>query len=119
MTLRFVVPIALLLAGCGGRKEAAHAVPIGKAITIQAPRGLPAVPIPADNPPTAESVRLGSVLFFSTSLSMDRTLSCASCHNPAKAFTDGQRFSLGVGGKKGGRNAPTILNSAYNRLQFW
>ncbi|MBZ5701989.1 MAG: c-type cytochrome [Acidobacteriia bacterium] len=93
--------------------------PIGKPIVIKAPLGLPPVPVPADNPPTAETVALGRRLYYDKALSADNTISCASCHGPANGFTDNKAFSSGVGGKLGGRSAPTVINSVYNTLQFW
>ena len=89
-------------------------------VAIEAPVGLPPVPIPADNPPTAETIALGRQLFYDVRLSKDNSLSCASCHNPKLAFTDGLNdYSKGVGGTTGVRNAPTLLNVAYSPLQFW
>jgi cytochrome c peroxidase len=116
--------VALILTGCAGNKTEAPAAaksakPIGAVLEIQAPLGLPPVPIPADNPPTAETVALGKKLYFDTKLSADQTLACASCHSPEKGYTDNAQFSSGVGGKLGGRNAPTVLNAAYNPEQFW
>jgi cytochrome c peroxidase len=97
----------------------AGAKPIGKPIEIVPPLGLPPVPIPADNPVTAETVALGRRLFYEKRLSADNTLSCSSCHNPLLGFTDNQRHSTGVGGKTGTRNAPTVVNAAYAPMQFW
>ena len=93
--------------------------PIGRVVQIPTPLGLPPVPIPADNPPTAETIALGRLLYYDTALSVDNTVSCATCHNPQLGFTDGKRVSNGVGGKNGVRNSPTVLNSAYFTLQFW
>jgi cytochrome c peroxidase len=93
--------------------------PIGKSITITPPLGLPPVPVPADNPPTAETIALGRTLYYDPILSADKSISCASCHGPEVGFTDRNSFSIGVGGKKGGRHSPTVINSAYNELQFW
>lgn len=95
------------------------AAPVGKAVAIEAPLGLPPVPIPADNPPTAETIELGRSLYYDTALSSNNTISCASCHSPEQAFADGKRVSNGVGGKLGVRNSPSVLNSAYWTLQFW
>jgi cytochrome c peroxidase len=95
------------------------AKPIGTVIRIVAPLGLPPVPIPADNPPTAETVALGRRLYYDTALSVDNTISCASCHDPKFGFSDGQQFSDGVRGQKGNRNSPTIFNAAYFTTQFW
>lgn len=93
--------------------------PIGKPVQIKAPLGLPPVPIPADNPPTVETIALGRRLYYDPQLSADSTVSCASCHAPQFAFSDNHQFSIGVGGKLGARKAPTVINSAYNPLQFW
>jgi cytochrome c peroxidase len=95
------------------------ALPIGAAVTIEAPLGLPPVPFPEDNPPTAETIALGRRLYFDPALSVDDTVSCATCHHPDFGFADGQSVSTGVGGQKGGRNSPTVFNSAYYTLQFW
>ena len=97
----------------------AHETPIGAVVTIKTPLGLPPVPIPADNPPTVETIALGRKLFYDTRLSKDNTVSCASCHHPNLGFTDGLRVARGVGGMNGRRNAPTLLNAAYSPLQFW
>ena len=94
-------------------------MPIGKVVEITPPLGLPPVPIPANNPPTAETIALGRKLFYDTRLSKDNTLSCASCHNPNLGFTDGRVVSLGVAGTPGVRNAPSLLNAAYGTTQFW
>ena len=94
-------------------------MPIGKTLLIKAPLGLPPVPVPADNPPTAETVALGRHLYYDPALSADNTISCASCHAPETGFTDTRPVSIGVGGKKGTRHSPTVINSAYSFLQFW
>ena len=75
--------------------------------------------IPTDNPQTPERIALGEKLFFEPRLSVDRTVACASCHNPDRAFTDGKPTSVGFKGRVGQRNAPTIFNALYNKKQFW
>ena len=95
------------------------AAPIGAVISIPAPMGLPPVPVPADNPPTAETVALGRRLYYDKHLSIDNTVSCATCHSPSAGFSDGKPVSEGVKGQKGGRNAPTVFNAAYFTVQFW
>ena len=95
------------------------AMPRGTPIEVRAPLGLPPVPIPADNPPTEETITLGRRLYYDPILSVDNTVACATCHHPDFGFTDGKQFSEGVGGQKGGRNAPTVLNAAYYTTQFW
>jgi cytochrome c peroxidase len=52
-------------------------------------------------------------------LSTDGTVACSTCHDPARAFTDGREASIGIHGGVGQRNAPTILNALYNKTQFW
>ena len=81
--------------------------------------GLKPVPVPKDNPQTAEKIALGKQLYFDKRLSKDSTVSCASCHAPDKGFSNGERFATGVGGAKGGRSAPSVINAAYYRQQFW
>ncbi|OGG57290.1 MAG: hypothetical protein A3F84_02190 [Candidatus Handelsmanbacteria bacterium RIFCSPLOWO2_12_FULL_64_10] len=75
--------------------------------------------LPKDNPMSAEKVALGRLLFFDRRLSADGTVACATCHDPAFGFTDGQPVPTGVKGRKGRRSAPTILNRAFGLTQFW
>lgn len=90
---------------------------------IKIPRGIPqdlwAYFIPADNPMTAAKADLGRTLFFDARLSADGSVSCASCHDPKRAFTDGRAIAEGIGGRKGARNSPTLLNAMFNTGQFW
>jgi cytochrome c peroxidase len=84
------------------------------------PLGLPPVPIPADNPQSAEKIRLGDKLFHDKRFSSTGTVACANCHDRAKAFTDSPlRVSEGVHKLTGTRNAPTVINAAYLKAQFW
>jgi cytochrome c peroxidase len=88
-------------------------------LVLTAPLGLDAhLPTPADNPLTAEKVALGRKLFFDTRLSADGTLSCASCHDPKRAFSDGRAVAIGIAGQKGPRNSPALINRGYGTLQF-
>ncbi|MDG1148650.1 MAG: cytochrome c peroxidase [Crocinitomicaceae bacterium] len=68
---------------------------------------------PVDNESSLEKIELGRALFFDERLSIDNSISCASCHLPELAFTDGKVVSEGVGGRLTARNSPTILNSGY------
>jgi cytochrome c peroxidase len=102
-----------------GCRTPASEKPLGEVVDVKVPLGLPPVPIPADNPPTVQTIALGRKLFYDPRLSKDNTVSCASCHNPNIGFSDGRAIALGVGGMAGKRNAPTILNAAYSPLQFW
>jgi cytochrome c peroxidase len=76
--------------------------------------GLPPVPFPDDNPPTAVKIRLGRKLFFDRRLSHNGTLSCAMCHVPEQGFTGNEiATSVGHEGKTLRRNALTLLNVAF------
>jgi len=83
-----------------------------------APLGLPAVPIPADNPQTPQKIALGEQLFHDKRISADGTVSCATCHQQSKGFTDHRRVSRGVKQRTGTRNAPTVINAAYMKTLF-
>jgi cytochrome c peroxidase len=83
------------------------------------PLGLPPLMWPRQNPYSADKVELGRYLYFDRRLSADETISCASCHDPQKAFTDGAAVSTGIRAQKGNRSAPTIINRAYSLAQFW
>jgi cytochrome c peroxidase len=63
--------------------------------------------------------KLGEKLFFDPILSLDHTISCASCHKPDFAFADTSAFSKGVGGKLGNRNTPSVMNMAMRETFFW
>ncbi len=80
---------------------------------------LPQMPIPAYNLQTDAKVELGKLLFFDTRLSKGNAISCAFCHNPGTGWADARQFSVGVGGGQGGRQAPTVLNTGYQAVQFW
>ena len=72
-----------------------------------------------DNPITVEKTELGKKLYYDTRLSLKGNNSCNSCHNLAAYGADGEAFSTGDAGKKGGRNSPTVLNAALASVQFW
>lgn len=75
--------------------------------------------IPDDNPLSAAKVELGQKLYFDPRLSVDNSVSCATCHDPRKGFADGKPLAEGVKQQKGARNSPTVLNAAYYEQQFW
>jgi cytochrome c peroxidase len=75
--------------------------------------------VPASNPLTEAKAKLGETLFFDKGLSVDRTVSCGSCHRPQLAFTDGQKQAIGIKGLLGPRNTPTILNRIFSVEQMW
>lgn len=78
------------------------------------PLGLPAVPVPATNPITKEKIALGRKMFFDRRLSLNNTFSCAMCHVPEQGFTSHElAVAVGIEGRSGRRNSPTLLNIAY------
>ncbi len=76
-------------------------------------------PAPADNPTTPAKVALGKQLFMDPRFSASGTVSCNSCHNIMAGGDDGRPVSMGVFGKTGTRNAPTVWNAAFHSVQFW
>jgi cytochrome c peroxidase len=93
---------------------------IGNLSIAEVPLGLPEVPIPANNPQTPEKIALGTRLFNDVRFSATGDVSCATCHAADKAFTDSPlSVSEGINKLTGTRNAPTVVNAAYNRTQFW
>ncbi|WP_418186670.1 cytochrome-c peroxidase [Aliarcobacter lanthieri] len=79
----------------------------------------PIKPIPLEINLDINKVNLGKELFFDTSLSRTNTISCHSCHNLEQGGVDNLQFSIGVDGKIGNINTPTIFNSTFNFVQFW
>ncbi len=77
------------------------------------------MPIPEDNPLTDEKVALGRSLFSDTILSLNRRLACVNCHDPERAFTDGRAVAVGIFGRTGTRNVPTLINRGYGTSFFW
>ncbi len=89
---------------------AALAIPLGLDLYM---------PVPEENPLTAEKIEVGRRLFFDRRLSRDGSVSCASCHRPERAFSDGRTVAVGVFGRTGRRNAPALINRGYGRSFFW
>ena len=99
----------LLFLACGNEPEIIINDPL-----IYIPYGFPEITFPADNEWTAERWKLGKRLFFDPILSSDLSVSCASCHRPDLAFTDGKKLSEGVADRIGVRNAPSLANIGYH-----
>ncbi len=126
--------VLVLASGCvtgcsGGAQKApqqAAAPPQGESLTsgtysMVLPLGLQkdAAYIPDNNPLTEAKIALGHKLYFDTRLSKDGTISCATCHDPDKGFSDARPTSSGIRGQLGGRNAPTVMNRLFSKEQFW
>ena len=89
------------------------------AIFNNPPLGLPAVPVPADNPVTAAKVKLGRKLFYDRRLSLNDTMSCAMCHVPEQGFANNElALAVGLEGRSVRRNSPTLYNVAYVERLF-
>lgn len=86
---------------------------------LRVPKGFPQPVIPADNPLTAEKVRLGRYLFYDKRMSVNGTTSCATCHHQELAFTDGRARAKGATGELHPRGAMTLVNVAWNRAFNW
>jgi cytochrome c peroxidase len=87
--------------------------------SLTVPSGLDPIEWPTDNSYSKAKADLGKLLFFDPRLSADGTVSCASCHSPAHAFSEPNEVSIGIHGQRGRRNAPAILNAAYDMQFFW
>jgi cytochrome c peroxidase len=86
---------------------------------LRIPKGFPTPLIPADNPLTAAKVRLGRYLFYDRRMSVNGTISCATCHRQELAFTDGRDRAVGATGELHPRGAMTLVNVAWNRAFNW
>lgn len=71
------------------------------------------------NPLTPDKIQLGKMLYFDSRLSASGVISCNTCHNMGLGLVDLQEASIGHAWKKGGRNAPTLLNARFNTVHFW
>ena len=121
----------LLVAGVFVLTEALHPAkkasadscqPAATPYTLTVPLGLDddvAQYVPTDNPLTVEKVELGKLLFFDPRLSRDNTISCASCHKPGLAWTDGTKLSMGIDNQVSTLNSMTLVNRIYGRAQLW
>jgi len=92
-------------------------------LVVKVPAGLQPLTakiyVPESNPLTKGKYELGRQLYFDPRVSLDGTVSCATCHNPAKGWTDGLAVSFGIAGQTGSRSAPTVINTAYGKTMFW
>ena len=113
--MRFAFAIAFtttfLLIGCSKDAVITPTTVTTKLTAI--PEGFPAIEYPSDNGFTLSRWRLGKKLFYDNRLSIDSTVSCASCHKSNLAFSDNVAKTSGVFGRPGSRNAPSLTNVAY------
>ena len=110
-----------VLGGCSKNKEEAidPVVPAPTPYTLVVPAGFPTPVIPADNPLTNEGVALGRMLFYETKLSSNDTMSCGSCHQQNKAFTDGLAKAVGVDGIANPRGTMSLANVMWSNTLTW
>lgn len=122
-TLLAALGAALLLGGAGlpGRRAAGPAMPDLDALRAlyQRPGSGETAPAPADNPTTPAKAELGRRLFFDPALSGSGQTSCATCHDPARGFTDGRPRARGADGHPLPRRTPTLWNLAWAPFLFW
>src|SRR5262245_10934719 len=111
--------MGLMLTGSVVATASAPPSPVDSPFILHVPKGLEDPPLPDDNPLTADKIELGRMLYFDKRLSSDGTVACATCHDAAKGWAENTPVSTGIKGQKGGRNAPTVVNSAYGYFQFW
>lgn len=116
--MRFVLVFgAVLLIVWACRKDNTSYEPTPYQLEI--PSHFPAMQIPADNPMTVEGVELGRRLFYEPKLSLDNSISCASCHSPQSAFSDDKPLSTGVNGTQGTRHSMALVNLGWQQFFFW
>jgi cytochrome c peroxidase len=108
----------IVLAACS-KEETTPVQPSVETPVVVVPQGFPALPVPSDNQLTADRVALGKRLFYDRQLSRTREVACGSCHLQEAAFSDPRRVSVGIDGLTGTRNAPALVNLAYNTSFFW
>lgn len=109
-----ILGIGLLIPAIANAADSPPALPIGVSPQLYA--------ISVPQPPTQAQIQLGEKLFNDKRLSSDGTVACATCHDPAKGFTDHRDesgTSAGVGGQHGQRNSPTVLNAMFHASEFW
>jgi cytochrome c peroxidase len=94
-------------------------IPLPDSADFPAPLGLPPIDWPDDNSYSPARAELGKVLFFDGRLSANGVVSCAFCHDPDHAFAGVTALSRGVNGRLTGRRAPTLINRAWGKSQFW
>lgn len=110
-----ILVFSLFLFSC--QKDKTTYVPTPYNLDI--PSHFPQMNIPSDNPMTAEGVELGRYLFYEKKLSGDNKMACAACHFPDAGFSDPNKFSVGIDGIQGNRNAMALINLGWDDFFFW
>lgn len=117
-----VIALAIAVVGCK-KKEEAQAPALAEKETAPEPEkpapAEPILPLPESADVDMDKVMLGRSLYHDTVLSGDGTISCATCHGLDQGGAEHLKTSTGIKGQKGPINAPTVLNSSYNFVQFW
>lgn len=121
----YVLALMIFILGCRPEDEdkgidLTHIEYAPESYQIELPDYFPEIYNPSDNPMTYDGVQLGRHLFYDPILSADSTMSCAGCHDPKLAFTDGQATSVGIDGISGRRSSMSLVNIGFfgNKL-FW
>lgn len=113
--------VVFLLAGCPAASQTTivDAPAQARSFDWQLPERIPEPVVPDDNPLTEAKFQLGRHLFYEQRLSADGTLSCASCHQQDKAFSDGVARPSGVTGEVHPRNSQALANAAWHPRLTW
>ena len=111
--------VPLLLFAVGLAAGATYYLMAPKEYVWDLPKDIPPPVVPQDNPMSTAKVELGRHLFYDTRLSANDTVSCATCHEQDKAFTDGKKVSTGLHGDLTPRNSMSLTNVAYNPNFTW
>lgn len=111
MSLFFLATLSWLLRHAIGVFVSALAL----CIAVVAFGDMPPFPL---GPPDPAKAELGKLLFFDRRLSQDGTIACASCHQPNRGWSDGRPVAIGINGRAGTRNSPTIINAVYSPFMF-
>ena len=117
--IALVIVAAATATACSRTEDAPRPSAPPAPFTWTLPAGLPVPKVPADNPMSVAKVELGRRLFFDTRLSGNQTFSCATCHQQARAFTDGRAHAVGSTGAAHARSTMTLTNVAYNASLGW
>ena len=103
--LGLLLPFGVLVAGGAPAPQRLLGLPASARLSVEAQQ--------------PDLIELGRKAFYDKALSADGQVACVTCHDPAKAFSDGRPLAIGIGGRRGTRNAPSLLNAAFSAPYFW